>query len=153
MLRRVTLLAVMAILVMGVAVAGDMPWFDMENCAMCQNISNRAELMSHVAWEQHNINGGIVSVTTVDMDYVPAYRKAHEAMTETGEKLMAGEKMQLCGSCTALGACLMKGVDQQYVMTSHGDVWILTSSNPEVTDALQAWGKRNKEEMAKAQKS
>jgi len=143
-------LAVAVMLVASVAAAGDVAWFDMDNCAMCKGISSNAELMKNITWEQHNVEGGIISITTVGMNYVEDYRVAHAAMEETGMKLHAGEKMDLCGSCTALGACLMKGVDQQYVETSHGDVWIVTAEDPEVTSDLQNWAKRNQKEMAKA---
>ena len=153
MLRKMILLTVAAVLVAGVATAGETAWFDMDNCSMCTNISNRHELMGNITWEQHNIEGGIVSVTTVEMKYIEDYRTAHASMVETSMKLQSGEKMEFCGSCSALGMCLMKGVDQQYVETLHGDVWIITSENAEVAAELQAWAKRNKDEMAKAKKS
>ncbi|MCH7549337.1 MAG: hypothetical protein IH969_07380 [Candidatus Krumholzibacteriota bacterium] len=83
------------------------------------------------------------------MKMIADYRVAHAEMEKTGMKLHGGEKMDLCGSCTALGACMVKGVYQQYVETMHGDVWIVTSKNPEVVAELQGWAKRNAEEMAK----
>jgi hypothetical protein len=60
---------------------------------------------------------------------------------------------EMCGSCMALGACMMKGPKQEYVETAHGDVWILTSDNPELVKELQAWVERNKVEMKKMTES
>jgi hypothetical protein len=73
-------------------------------------------------------------------------------MMTTVAKLEKGEMMDMCGSCTALGMCMMKGVNEEYVETSTGDVWIVTSDSPEVVAELQAWAKRNKEEMKKMKK-
>jgi hypothetical protein len=145
------LLSLAVLLVAGVATAGDMAWFDMENCSMCKNISGNTALMENMTWEQHGISNGIVSITMVSEKYIDDYRKAHTKMAETGMKLQGGEMMALCGSCTALGMCLMKGVEQEYVETSSGDVWIVTSENAEVVAELQSWAKRNKEEMKKMQ--
>ena len=149
MSRKMIALALALTLVAGVATAGEMAWFDMDNCAMCKGISSNPEMMKNITWEQHNIEGGIISVTTVGKKYVADYRVAHAEMEKTGMKLQSGEKMDMCGSCTALGAALMKGVEQQYVETTQGDVWLVTSKNPEVVAELQGWAKRNSEEMAK----
>jgi hypothetical protein len=65
--------------------------------------------------------------------------------------MQKGEKLEMCGSCVALGSCMMKGPNQEYVETMHGDVWILTSDNAELVAELQAWAKRNTEEMSKMQ--
>ena len=149
MSHRILLMSLVVLLAAGVSTAGEMAWFDMENCGMCKNMSSNPEMMNSISWEQHPISNGIVSVTTVPEQYLLNYRKAHEAMVATGEKLGQGEMIEMCGSCTALGTCLMKGPKQEYVETAHGDVWILTSDNPELVKELQAWAKRNREEMAK----
>jgi hypothetical protein len=144
MIRRLTVVIVAVLVVAGAAFAGD--WFDMENCAMCKNMS--PGLMKSMSWEQVDISNGIVCITNVDKGQIDAYRKAHEKMFETSKHLQQGEQLPLCGSCTALGMCLMKGPHQEYAETSTGDVWIFTSDNPELVAELQAWAKRNREEMA-----
>ena len=149
MFRKMIALCALALLVAGAAVAGDLAWFDMDKCDMCKGISNHAEMMENMTWEQHNITNGVVAITTVDKKYIDEYRKAHATMEETVSRLQKGEKMELCGSCAALGACMMKGVNEEYVETTHGDVWIVTSENAEVVADLQNWAKRNNEEMAK----
>lgn len=144
MIRRLTVVIVAVLVVAGAAIAGE--WFDMENCSMCKNMS--PELMKSMSWEQTDISNGIVCITTVNKGLIDEYRKAHEHMLATSKRLQAGEQLPLCGSCTALGMCLMKGPHQEYAETSTGDVWILTSDKPEVAKELQAWAKRNREEMA-----
>lgn len=153
MLRRITLFALVvsltALVAGGVAQAGDTPWFDMDNCAMCKNVFENTALMENMTWEQLSISKGVVSITTVNAKYVPDYRTAHADMKKLGAKLEKGEKMDLCGSCMALGACMMKGVNEEYVETRTGDIWIITSDNKEVVAELQAWAKRNTEEAMK----
>jgi hypothetical protein len=150
MSRRMILVSLVVLVAAGAGVADEPAWFDMENCGMCKNLGSNPEMMKNISWEQHNISNGIVSVTTVPDEYLADYRKAHEAMAVMGEKMGEGEMPKMCGSCMALGMCMMKGPKQEYVETTHGDVWILTSDKPELVAELQAWAKRNQEEMAKA---
>ena len=142
MTRRLTALsfALVAIAVAGAAFAGGQAWFDKE-CAMCENLMSDEALMKNMNWEQHNLTAGIVAVTTVKPDYLAAYRTAHGNMNATTQRLMKGEQMELCGSCTAMGKCMMMGAQQEYVETSSGDVWIVTSDNPEVVADLHKWGR------------
>ncbi len=149
MKRILMVLSLVAIIAAGVSVADEGAWFDMENCAMCTSLSSNPELMMNISWEQHPISNGVIAVSTVPEKYIGAYRKAHAVMVETGERMHKGEKLEMCGSCMALGMCMMKNPHQEYVETNHGDVWILTSDDAELVAELQAWAKRNKEEMAK----
>jgi hypothetical protein len=150
MTRRSIALSLAALVVASVAVAGGQAWFD-HDCAMCTNMMSDEALMKNMNWEQHNITIGIVAVTTVKPDYLDVYRTAHNNMNATAQRLMKGEQMELCGSCTAMGKCMMMGAQQEYVETSTGDVWIVTSDNPEVVADLHKWVERNQEEMKKAQ--
>ena len=149
MLRCTILLSLAALLVAGVGIAGEQAWFDMENCSMCSKMASNSAMMENMTWEQYAISNGIVSITMVKDKYVDDYRTAHATMMKTAMELQTGKMMDMCGSCTTLGMCMMKGVGQEYVETSNGDVWIVTSENPEVVAELQAWAKRNKEEMMK----
>jgi len=149
MKRRMFVLTVLVMVVAaGATTAGEKPWLDMVNCDMCKNIAATPGLLESMQWEQHDLSNGIVAVTSVPKGKLEAYRKAHMGMAETGKRLMAGEQMELCGSCTALGMCMMKGVNQEYVETMNGDVWIITSDNAEVVAELHDWVKKNKEAMA-----
>ncbi len=149
MTRRLIALSFAALVVAGVAVAGGQAWFD-HDCAMCESLMSDEALMNNMNWEQYDLSNGLVAVTTVTPDYLAAYRTAHSNMNATAERLMKGEEMELCGSCTAMGKCMMMGAKQEYVETSTGDVWIVTSDNPEVVADLHKWVARNQEEMKKA---
>jgi len=149
MSRKIFALSLAALMTASVVGADDMAWFDMQNCAMCKNITSHEGLMENIVWEQHPISNGVVSVTTVPANYLDSYRSCHADMEKTGMKMQSGQAMTMCGSCTALGMCMMKGVGMEYVKTSTGDVWIMTSDKPELVKEVQAWAERNKEEKAK----
>jgi hypothetical protein len=125
------------------------PWFDMEHCGFCKTLLDQPELMEHMTWEQHNISNGIMSVTTVDPEFMPQYQKASAAMEEVGKKFAAGEKVEMCPMCQAMGACYAKGMKTETVKTLHGDVTLMTSDDPALVAEIQAWGKRTNDEMAK----
>lgn len=149
MARKVLLLSMVALVVAGFAVAGDAPWFDMEKCAFCKNMFKSPNLMANMTWEQYPISNGIVSIATVNEKYLDAYRTAHAEMMKVAAKLEKGEKLDMCGSCNAFGAFMAQGAKQDYVQTSTGDVWIVTSAKPELVTQIQGWAKRNTDEMAK----
>ncbi len=153
MSRILIALTLVLALAVGVSVAGDysktteLAWFDMQNCGMCKSMP--MELYPSMTWEQHPISNGVVSVTTVTEKALPAYRIAHANMMATSEKLMSGEEMTLCGSCTAFGACLTKGASYEYVETKNGDLMIITSADEKIVAELKTWAAKNKKEMAK----
>ena len=128
--------------------AGDKPWFDMEKCGMCKILMKYDGLMEHMTWEHHNISNGVVSVTTVAPEYLPAFRKASQQMNEASMKLQKGEKMELCEMCTAMGSICVKAPTMDFVETSTGDVWVITSDKPEVVADLHKWTDRTNKEMA-----
>lgn len=153
MSRRILLLSFALLLVAGALNASETPWFDMANCSMCKNLYAQEGLIDHIMWEQHAISDGVVSVTTVEPAYLAKYRTAHIDMLAAGKKMQGGEMMPMCGSCMALGACMMKGLQMEYVETSAGDVMIMTSDNPELVKEVQAWATRNTDEMKKMMNS
>ena len=156
MSRILIALTLVLALAVGVSVAGtyskttELSWFDMQNCGMCKSMP--MELYPSMTWEQHPISNGVVSMTTVTKEALPTYRKAHAnmmAMMAADEKLKPGERMALCGSCTAFSACLTKGASYEYVETTNGDLMIVTSDNKKIVKELKTWATKNTEEMAK----
>jgi len=124
------------------------PWFDMANCGFCKHLLEQPDFLDHTTWEHYNITNGLVTVSTVDREYLDAYHKVSQAMKETSEKMQKGEAVHMCGMCTAMGALLQKGVTMDYVETERGNITVMTSDNPELVKEIQAWGQRNKDEMA-----
>lgn len=149
MSKKIVLLSAAIALVFSIALAGDAPWFDMKECAMCKSLTETPGLMESTNYEQLNISNGIVCLTTVKGDQLKAYRAAHAKMMDVAARLGKGEALEMCGSCNAFGMIMMKGVKQDYAETRQGDVWIITSDKPEVVAELQGWAKRNSDEMAK----
>lgn len=131
------------------AFAGDKPWFDMENCAMCKPMMANPELMQNMTWEHHDISNGIISITTVAEDYMPAFQKLQAEFEATGKKLQAGEDLPLCGMCTKLSAMMMNGAKPEYIPTLHGSIMMVTASDTEMVTNLHDWAKRTNEELKK----
>lgn len=149
MSKKIVLLSAAIALISSIAFAADVAWLDMKNCSMCKGLMEKPGLMESMSGEQVNIPDGIVSLTTVAGGHLKDYRAAHAQMMDVAARLQKGEALPLCGSCTALGMILMKGVKQNYAETEQGDVWILTSDKPELVAELQGWSKHNHDEMAK----
>ncbi len=128
---------------------GEAKWFDMENCGMCKNLSAEKGLMQNMKWEQHNISNGVMSVCTVTPEFMEAHKRAEKNMEAMSKKLMSGEKIEMCGSCMALGSLFPKGLKHEKVDTENGGITLFTSDNPEVVKELHAWADKNAEEMKK----
>jgi hypothetical protein len=131
------------------AVAGDDKWFDMENCEFCKQLMDPPEMLMHTSWEHHNIANGIVSVATVDKEYLDSWRAAEARMEEVGKRMEKGEQVPMCNSCMALGKIMMMGAKYESFPTAHGNVSLITSDDPKMVEEIQAWGKRTTDEMAK----
>ena len=135
------------------AEAGE-PWFDMENCAFCKNLTAEPELMDHMPkWEHHNVTNGSVSITEVDKEYLPAYKKAMANMEETSKKLEAGEQLPMCGMCKAYSALMMKGVKYEEVGSGNVFVLLMHSDDPEVVKEIHAMTDRTNEELKKMEEA
>lgn len=129
--------------------AGNVAWFDMKNCDMCKGMIETPGLMEHITWEQHDISNGVVAITSVSGDFKEAYDVCDMKMKAMGEKMMAGEKLNLCGSCMAFGGLMQKGVKFEKIATNTGHLSIFTADNDELVTELKAWSAKNKEEMKK----
>jgi hypothetical protein len=132
-----------------VAGAGDKAWFDPENCQMCTAMTEHAGLMEHMSWETYVIANGMLSVTTVDPEYMVAYREAHKKMEATGQEMMSGKTMELCGCCTDMGALLMAGAKMEAFPTKGGDVMLVTSGDEALAAKIQVHAETTIREMEK----
>jgi hypothetical protein len=150
----VLLAAVVAMILVSVLIQADeKAWFDLENCDFCKQLTTPPDLLENMGWEHYNISNGLISVTTVNDGYMEAYLAAQARMEETGKKMQKGEPVKMCNMCMAMGKLMMKGVKMENIQTQHGDILLMTSDDPEVVKEIQAWGKRNNDEMAKMEQS
>lgn len=128
--------------------AEDKAWFDFENCDMCKNFADPAEMMANMTWEQHKIAAGFMSVSIVRAEYLDAYREANAKCHALGEKLMAGEEANMCGSCDAFGMIMEKGAKMEQIELSNGGIMLMTSGDSTVVTAMHAWVDKNVAAMA-----
>jgi len=148
--QTVTMLAIVMILALAVmASADEKPWFDFENCSMCKPIMAQEGLMQGMTYESFPIYNGMMGVSTVPAGLADKFAAADAEMDKVAGKLMAGEKMYLCGMCTAFMAAMDSTVHMEKIKTKEGQISLTTSDNPETAAKLQEIAKRNQEEMAK----
>ena len=130
-------------------VPGEGPWFDLENCDMCKNMSSEEGLMEAMTWENHLTADGMMSVTVVAPGHEESYQRAMANMQKASEKMMAGEDMNLCGFCQSYGALHMAGANFELFETAAGEVSLVSSRDPAVIEQIHAHGQRTIDEYAK----
>jgi len=164
-MKKVVVLLVLAVLLVGaVAVLyaqeetkpaekpamAETPWFDLENCAFCKNITAEEGLMDNMTWETYVIPTGMMTVTVVDPAYEAKFQNAMKNMEETGKRLMAGEKLPMCGMCQSFGMLFATGkMDYKMLDTKAGHIELATSTDPEVIAMIQKHAQRTIDEYAK----
>jgi hypothetical protein len=131
------------------ALAGDTAWFDLENCSMCKNMPAQEGLMEAMEWENHLTADGYMAVTLVAHGYEDKYQAAMTDMQKAGEKMMAGEKMELCGFCQSFGTLVMAGATMEYFETNAGHINLVSSHDPAVVEKIHAHAQRTIDEYAK----
>jgi len=152
MKTKVALIAIGLCMVAGLVLAdpgADTPWYDPQNCSMCSNMLAQPGLMEHMTMENFVIGTGTMTVTTVDPKFEAAYATAMKAMQATGQELMSGKEMPLCGCCQDVAKLMTAGAKMENVDAKGAHVMLLTSTDPETIKQLQAHGQRSIEEMAK----
>ena len=129
----------------------DKPWFDMENCAFCKQVTARDGLVDHKHHEYHHITDGYLQVTVIDDGYREAYVKSQHAMQEVAEEMgKTGEIPYMGQHCSAYGQVMMAGVKMEHVESDCGDIFLMTSGDPEMVPRLHELADRSREEMAAA---
>ncbi|MCH7689544.1 MAG: hypothetical protein IIA17_00685 [candidate division Zixibacteria bacterium] len=146
---RIGLLLAMVVAVAAFVVAGDKPWFDLENCSMCKGMTAQEGLMENMTWDHYLTKNGMMTVGTVAEGYEEKYQASHKTMKEAVEKLKAGEEMYLCGFCTRHGELARAGVNMERFTTKVGDVSLMTSSDEKQIEEIHAFAQKTIDELAK----
>ena len=128
------------------AAPGTTPWFDLDNCSMCKNMTAEKGLMEHMEWENHLTTDGMISITVVAAGYEEAFARSMENMKATSEKLMAGEQMYLCGFCQSYGALHMAGANFEHIETKSGTIELVSSHDPKIVEKIHAHGQHTIDE-------
>lgn len=142
-------LSVIVLVVAGVTIGGDKPWFDMANCDLCKPFMAEPKLMESMEGEHYDISNGVVMISTVEESLLPAYRTAHGKMMTEIDRLEKGDSLYLCGYCTTYGGLLAAGAKLEYVETKTGDLSIMTGDKPELIADIKAMAAKSHEEMMK----
>ena len=147
-MRKITsVMFVVLLMAVAVAMASDKPWFDMENCAFCKALGADQSMMMELGWEHYNIDNGSLTVSTIPEKYSEKWETIRADWKALGEKMMAGEKMELCGMCTSYGTLLGGGAKMSEIKWSHGYISMMTSDDPAVVKKIHAHIDMNNAEL------
>jgi len=109
-----------------------------------------AGLMDHMTYEVYVTAAGMMTVTTVSDDYAAKYMNAKKQMEAMGAKLMAGEKMPLCGYCESHMAIMGTGkATMEPFDTAGGDVMLMSSTDAAIIAQIHEHAKHTQKEMEK----
>lgn len=140
----------LATLTAGLALAADAePWFDLENCGMCRNLTTDPELFQTMLWETKLFANGLIEVTTVPAAYEERFGKLMKDMEASGARLMAGEQMPLCGMCRSYGKMMMAGASIEHMQVGEAHISVISSRDPAAVEMIQQHGRTTIEEMKK----
>ncbi len=131
-----------------IAFAADEPWFDLKKCAFCKTLADQPGLVDHMKTEYFNLHNGMMSITHIDNEYLPAFAKAQEAMKPVIQDLQAGKKVYTCPHCTTLGNLMMSGVLPDQVRSGENIIVVYTSNDSTMVARIQDFGKKSAEGQA-----
>jgi len=143
-------MAVLTILLVSAAylAADEKPWFDMENCAFCKNLTAEEGLMENFQkWEHFKVDNGTITISVVNDSHVDAFIRAGKNMEKTAMRMKKGEQLQMCGMCESYGALMMAGAKMADVQSGNIFVSTMNSDNPETVKLLHAHADKTTAEM------
>ena len=117
-------------------------FFDMDNCEICNCMSDVKDMMQKVKWETQIIPNGFLAITVVPEDLKASMEKAKKKMKAAITKLEDGDEMTICGYCQGLGDLIAEGADLTELSTVGGDIMMVTSSDEDVVKKIQAHAKK-----------
>lgn len=143
------LIALVALACSSVDAQEESSWFDLDNCAICKNMSDVEDLLPNIKWENHKIPNGMLSISVIPEAYKEKMETAHKGMEATIERLQGGEAMELCGFCTSYGALMEAGAESTELKTVGGDISMITSNDPAVVEKIHVHADKTIEEFKK----
>jgi len=147
----VALVALVALALTVTAAGEDQAWFDLDNCAICKNLSAEKGLIDNIQWESHLIASGMLSVAKVPAEYEEVYNRASKNMQASVMKMQQGEPAKLCGFCMSYGKLAMSGAKVEEVHSKVGHIGLVTSADENVVKMIHAHGQRTIDEYKKMQ--
>lgn len=145
----VLVLATLAVGLVATQAEEEKPWFDLKNCAFCKEIDAQPGLADHMKHQYFNVESGIMCVSHIDKEYLPAFEKAQAGMGKVVEAIKAGQIPPMCQHCMKIGEFTAAGVKMEQFQPDFGFVMLWTSPDTAMVSNLHAFGDRNNAEMAK----
>jgi len=148
-------MAALCVMALGVnGTAGDKAeWFDCQECEFCGVWSADPELKKNLVWEMQETADGVLSVYSAKAENALAFHKANSAYDQMLAKLTlkerAGDKTQVCGSCTTLLSFFPRGAKMHHMNAGTSHIMLLTSGNKRLVADVHKWVQRNEDELAK----
>jgi hypothetical protein len=125
----------------------DKPWFDLENCAFCKNMSSQPGLMENMQCDTIKIENGMLMISIIPEEFKEAMAKANKGMEATVRQLESGKQLPLCGFCECFGNLMMRGTKLEKKQGEHSEVTMLTSNDPEIVQQIHAMADRVHQEQ------
>jgi len=147
-----TLLTTASLLVLTFAVAAAAPtgaWLDLESCAMCKTLTDDQELFENMVWDNQLFANGMVEITTVPIHFEKRFEKLMGKMQATGNRMMAGEQLPMCGMCLSYGKLMMAGATMDRMQSGNSHITVISSRDPQVVELIRTHGQTTIDEYAK----
>lgn len=122
------------------------PWFDIDHCSFCQNMSSQPGLLENMQCDTIKLDNGIVMVAMVPKEFMNAMERANEGMQATVKQLQMGKQLPLCGFCECFGNLIMRGAKLEKRKGQHSEVTMLTSNDPQLVKDIHAMADRSEKE-------
>lgn len=124
-------------------------WLDLENCGMCKNLHNDTELFEAMQWDTRLFENGLIEITMVPVAYEARFQKLMQDMEATGARMMAGEKMPVCGMCRSYGDLMAAGVKMEQMQSGEAHISVISSRDPQTIELIHKHGQTTIDEYAK----
>ncbi len=144
------LLVVCLLFVVSARVQAQDNWFDMENCEICQALSENPDVMEHLKFDIKTIDNGMVMVMAIPEEHKAMLDEAHAKMKEAAENIDADS--QLCGFCKSYSALMESGAKIEELDTVVGQITLVTSDDASVVAKIHEHAKRSQVEHEKMMK-
>jgi len=119
---------------------------EMAKCAVCKNLAAHLDEIGPINMEVAKLNDGVAIMHSVPAAKVATFQKACEEMDKAGEACMTmtdeQAKTQLCPMCQDMRSVMKAGGKMSTGMTKHGDIMVLTSTDPTVQAQINSLGEK-----------
>lgn len=150
-----TLAALMVIAITALTTAeekkmAEKPWYDMQNCVFCKELTAQTGLMEHMKHDYHNVSTGTISVLQVDASHMDAFKKAMAGMQAVAGQMNPTKMPYMCQHCEKMGGLMMNSkikIDQ--IETNFGSLTVYSTQDSETMAMLHEFATRSNEEGKK----